>query len=173
MILLQDNNLIEEKLRGQYEDFLRYCEESGKKFVYELDKEDFIAYRVGYSVAREQVEQIKNLLDFQKQKIVEENSAPQNTFDGQEDSLQKYFKIDNIAPYENVLVTNLNFNTRVQRCLKYNGYSTLAEILKSSKQKIIGLNSFGKVSFDNLLATLKRFFDSRREKKLRENFTAC
>ena len=51
---MQDNNLIEEKLRGQYEDFLRYCEESCKKFVDELDKEDFIAYRVGYSVKREQ-----------------------------------------------------------------------------------------------------------------------
>ena len=55
---MQDNDLIEGKLFGQHEDFLRYCKEAGKKFVGEPDREDFIAYRTEYSVTREQVEQI-------------------------------------------------------------------------------------------------------------------
>ena len=88
---MHSNSLIEEKL-FVYEDFLRYCKESGKRFVNELDREDFIAYRAEYSVPREQVEQIKALLNFQVQKSSEEILPPQNNFDGQEDSLQKYLE---------------------------------------------------------------------------------
>lgn len=68
MVYLQDNNLIEEKLFGQHNDFLRYCKEAGKKFVSESDREDFIAYRAEYSLTREQVEQIKkNCLAFKSE----------------------------------------------------------------------------------------------------------
>ena len=68
MIFLHSNNPIKEKLLG-YEDFLSYCKESGKRFVDELDREDFIAYRAEYSVSHEQVEQIKKLLGFREHKF--------------------------------------------------------------------------------------------------------
>ena len=159
---MQSNNLIEEKLLG-YKDFLRYCKESGKRFVNELDREDFIAYRAEYSVPREQVEQIKALLNFQEQKSSEEILSSQNTFDEQEDSLQKYFKIDDLSPYENVLISELDFNTRVQRRLKFNGYKTLADILTVSQRNFCGLRNFGQGSFDNLISTLKKFFTTRKK----------
>jgi len=159
---LHSNSLIEEKL-FVYEDFLRYCKESGKRFVNELDREDFIAYRAEYSVPREQVEQIKALLNFQEQKSSEEILPPQNNFDGQEDSLQKYLKIDALSPYENVLISEMDFNARVQNCLSSNGYRTLAELLKSSQQELSSLRNFGKGSFDNLISTLKNFFALQRK----------
>ena len=37
---------IEDKLAGDYEKFLRYCLEIGKKFVDELDAEDFLLLTV-------------------------------------------------------------------------------------------------------------------------------
>ena len=159
---MHSNSLIEEKL-FVYEDFLRYCKESGKRFVNELDREDFIAYRAEYSVPREQVEQIKALLNFQEQKSSEEILPPQNNFDGQEDSLQKYLKIDALSPYENVLISEMDFNARVQNCLSSNGYRTLAELLKSSQQELSSLRNFGKGSFDNLISTLKNFFALQRK----------
>ena len=62
---MQSNNLIEKKLLG-YEDFLKYCEESGKKFIDELDKEDFIAYRAEYSVSRERIYLISKSINLLK-----------------------------------------------------------------------------------------------------------
>ena len=90
---MQRKNLIKEKLFG-YPDFIRYCQESGKKFVDELDREDFIAYRAEYSVSRERVEQIKKILNFQEKKTAEEISRPQNIFnelDVADDSLGNFF----------------------------------------------------------------------------------
>ena len=273
---MQASVSIEEKLFGQHESFLRYCQEAGKKVVDELDREDFIAYRAEYSVPREQVEQIKKLLDFQEQKTVEEISSTQNIFEVPEtsfqtyfevtdlslyenilldklnlgnrirkflrqnycnnlaellkhsiksltelkyfgtnffgkssirrvfnalnkffksdslknkkvsldnteikpiknsspqdisvkldDSLQKFFNVDDLVPYENIFIADLDFNGRVYNCLKSNGYKTLAELLKSSQQKLSGFRNFGQGSFDNLISTLKKFFDSRRKK---------
>lgn len=164
MIFVKNKNLIEEQLSGQYRNFLKYCQEAGKHFVDELDREDFIAYRAEYSVPREQVEQIKALLNLQEQKSSEEILPPQNNFDGQENSLQKFLKIDDLSPYENVLISELDFNVRVQHCLRSNGYRTLVEILKSSQQELSSLRNFGKGSFDNLISTLKNFLIPRRKK---------
>ena len=85
-----------QKLFG-YEDFLKYCKESGKRFVNELDREDFIAYRAEYSVPREQVELIKKLLDFQKQKTVEEIYSTQNIFEVPETMFRNEFNFS--RPY--------------------------------------------------------------------------
>ena len=163
MIFLQSNNLIEEKLSGQHENFLKYCQEAGKKLVDELDREDFIAYRSEYAVSRKQVEQIKTLLNFQEQKSVEKISPPQDIFDDSEVILQDYFKIPDLAPYENILIADLNFSARVRHCLRRSSYRTLAELLKSSQQKLSDLKNFGQSSFDNLLLTLKDFFSARSE----------
>lgn len=166
MIFLHSNSLIEEKLFG-YPDFIRYCEESGKKFIDELDKEDFIAYRAEYSVSREQVEKIKNLLDFQEHKPVKEISQPQNIsneLDLIDESLKNYFNMDDLSPYEKVLISDLDFNTRVQHCLKFNGYRTLADILIVSQRNFHGLRNFGQGSFDNLISTLKKFLTPRQKK---------
>ncbi|MBQ6006858.1 MAG: hypothetical protein IJS81_10830 [Selenomonadaceae bacterium] len=159
---MQTNVFIKEKLSGQHESFLRYCQEAGKKLVAELAGEDFIAYRAEYSVPREYVEQIKTLLNFQEQKSGEKISPSRNS----EEILQDYFKIDDLAPYENILISELDFNVRVHNCLRLNDYRTLAELLKSSRQKLSGLKNFGQCSFDNLIATLKKFFDSRRKNLL-------
>lgn len=165
---MQRNSLIEEKLFG-YPDFLRYCKEAGKRFVDELDIEDFIAYRSEYAMSRERVEQIKALLDFQDRQSAEIISLPQNISDRREDSLQSFFNVDDLAPYENVLIADLDFNTRVQRRLSFNGYRTLAELLKSSKQKLSGLKNFGGGSFSNLMSTLKKFFAQRKKKTPAKN----
>ena len=162
---MQSNSLIEEKLIG-YPDFLRYCKEAGKQFVDELDREDFIAYRVEYSVSRERVEQIKKLLNFQEQKSAERISVPQdisNNLGVTEDSLDKFFNVDDLSPYENVLISELDFNVRVQNCLSYNGYRTLSELLKSSQQELSSLRNFGKGSFNNLISTLKKFLNPQRK----------
>ena len=148
---------IEEKLFG-HENFLRYCKESDKKFVEELDREDFIAYRAEYSVPREQIEQLKIQLGFDEQKSAEKNSVELD------DSLQKFFNIADLSPYENVLIAELDFNVRVQNCLSRNGYLTLAELLKASQQKLSQLKSFGQGSFNNILKTLKFFFSPRKQK---------
>ncbi|MBR4643036.1 MAG: hypothetical protein IKO74_10040 [Selenomonadaceae bacterium] len=152
---MQNNNLIEEKLFG-YEDFLRYCTEAGKRFVDQLDREDFIAYRAEYFAPREQVERIKKILNFQEQKSGEKISPRQNIFDDSEVILQDYFKITDLAPYENILISELDFNVRVHNCLSFNGYRTLAEL------KLSGLKNFGQGSFDNLIATLKKFLTPRK-----------
>ena len=52
----------------------------------------------------------------------------------------------------------MDFNDRVQNCLRLNGYRTLAELLKASQQKILCLRNFGQGSFKNLISTLKKFF---------------
>lgn len=146
-------SLIEEKLFGQHEDFLKYCRESGKKFVDELDREDFIAYRAEYSVPREKVEQIKNLLGF-RERLAEKIFA---------DSLGKFFGLDDLSPYENILLADLDFNLRTRNCLRRGNYRTLAELLKSSKEKISGLRNFGQGSLENLFSTLRKFFNPQQK----------
>ena len=164
MILVQGQNFIVKKLSWHYEDFLKYCQEAGKTFVEELDREDFIAYRSEYAVSHKEIEQLKNALNFQNKQPVEELSPPQYIFDEPKDSLQKHFKIYDLTPYENILISDLDFNTRVRRCLDANNYVTLADILKSSRQNLFNLKNFGKGSADNLVATLTEFFDSKRKK---------
>ena len=164
MMLVKTKSLIEEKLSGRYRNFLKYCQESGKNFIEELAIEDFIAYRSEYAVSHEDIKQLKNLLDFQEKISTEEISPTQDVFNDSEEILQKYFNISDLTPYENVLVIDLYFNARVQHCLRINGYRTLAELLKSSRQKLSSLRNFGQGSFDNLISTLKKFFDSRRKK---------
>lgn len=90
MIIVPSNSLIEEKLFG-YENFLMYCRESGKKFVEELDNEDFIAYRVEYSVTREEIEQLKSMLDFSENNSAEKIYCYKEPPTEIEDSLQSYF----------------------------------------------------------------------------------
>lgn len=163
---MQASVSIEEKLFGRHESFLKYCQEAGKKVVDELDREDFIAYRSEYAVPRKEVEQIKTLLNFQERESSEKILPPQNTFDGQEDPLQKYFQINNLALYKNILIADLNFSARVQHCLKRSGYRTLAELLKTSRQELSSLRNFGQGSFDNLISTLKKFFTPQKKEIL-------
>ena len=162
---MQNKNLIKERIVG-YEDFLNYCKESGKRFVDELDREDFIAYRAEYSVPRERVEQIKKLLGFREHKSAEKFSAPQDVSDNlaaSDASLGKWFGVVDLSPYKDVLIADMAFNNRVKNRLSSNGYRTLAELLKSSRQEISDWKNFGKKSLANLFATLKDFFDSRKE----------
>lgn len=115
-------------------------------------------------MSREQVEQIKKLLDFREKNLDKKISSPQNIFEVLDDSLQKYFGIDDLAPYENVLISAIDFNAPVRNRLEFNGYRTLAELLKTSPQKLLSFRGFGVSYFNKLLATLKKFFTPHKKK---------
>ena len=102
-------------------------------------------------MSREEIEQLKKLLGFEKRNSSEKNSEPNI-------SLKRYFKIEDITPYQNISIEELNFNNRVMNCLKLNSYRTLEDILKTSEQTFINLRNFGLGSYKNLLETLKIFF---------------
>ena len=106
--------IIREKLSDQHKSFLKYCQESGKNFIEELDREDFIAYRSEYAAPRESVAQIKKLLNFQehqpirKMAVLQKNSAiPLLTS-------RKYYSNDRIIPYENIFITERDLNSRAE-----------------------------------------------------------
>lgn len=71
-------NLIKERLLGRYPKFLQYCKESGKYFVNELDREDFITYRAEFSVSHNQIEQLKKILGFRDPLPGNEIVSPRN-----------------------------------------------------------------------------------------------
>ena len=106
---------IEDKLAGNYEKFLRYCLEIGKKFVDELDDEDFVTYRAEFSVPCEEVEQLKNFICSS-----EENFAVDNP-----DSLKNFFGIKDIGIYADMPISDLDFNCRVINQLTNNNCLTL------------------------------------------------
>ncbi|MBR0288008.1 MAG: hypothetical protein IJQ82_03415 [Selenomonadaceae bacterium] len=76
---MHGQNFLVKKLSWHYEDFLKYCQEAGKTFVEELDREDFIAYRSEYAVSHKEIEQLKNALNFQDKQPVEEISPPKKS----------------------------------------------------------------------------------------------
>ena len=75
--MLKGHTFIRDKLFGQYEQFNRYCKESGKKCVDELDSADFIAYRAEYAVPRAQIIQLQDLLDYSERHSVRRPVPPQ------------------------------------------------------------------------------------------------
>ena len=89
-----------------------------------------------------------------------------------ENSLQKYLGIEDISPYENVLISESGFSSRVRNCLRRNGYVNLAEILKSSGSGILALRSMGQGSFDNLLSTLEKMFSVTRKNSYAKNLSS-
>ena len=130
-------NLIANKLDARHENFLRYCDETGKKFVNELDGADFIAYRTEYSATREDVERLKMLLDFRETLPNKKFPAARRTScDEPNDSLQKRFGVVTLVPYEKMLLTELQFSRRVRNCLRRGGYTTVAELLQATPQEL-------------------------------------
>ncbi len=79
---MKRQSLIKEKLFGQDESFFKYCRESGKKFVDELDREDFIAYRAEYAVPRAQIIRLQNVLGFRERRFAGKIPPPQDVSDG-------------------------------------------------------------------------------------------
>ncbi len=104
------------------------------------------------------------MIFLQTNNFTEEISSPQNVSYELNNSLKNYFYIDDPAPYENILIAELGFNFRIQKCLTDNGYNNLADLLNASRKKLRSLKNFGRVSFKSLLETLSKFFDSRGEK---------
>ena len=155
---------IADKLNARHEDFLRYCSEAGKNFVDELDEEDFIAYRTEYSVAREDVERLKMLLDFRAPLPNEKFSASQQTFcDDANSTLQKRFGVVTLVPYENMLLNKLQFSGRVRNCLRRGGYTTVAELLQATESELWSIRNFEQTSFNDMVDTLKDFFEATEE----------
>lgn len=79
---MKRDNLIKDKLFGKDEKFFQYCKESGKQFVDELDREDFIAYRAEYAVSRAQIVRLKNVLGFRERRATERIPLPRDVSDG-------------------------------------------------------------------------------------------
>lgn len=107
--------------------------------------------------------QDNNLIEKEREQV----EKPQNASDTSavpDDSIAKLFAVNNISLYENILITEISFNVRVQNCFRANGYRTLAELLRSSRKKISKLKGLGKNSIDNIFQTLEKIFASRRKR---------
>ena len=132
-----------------------------------MAREDFIAYRSEYAVSHKRIEQLKNALNFQDKQSVEKISPPQNIFDEPKDSLQKHFKIYDLTPYESTLISDLDFNTRILRCLEANNYVTLAEEALDEFLRSAALKRDPQI--DLIIAAFETFSTSVRIK----NFLKC
>ena len=150
---------IKEKLQGNFENFIHYCEDSGKLFIDELKPEDFIAYRSAYSVSKVEVEQIKNLL--YNSKILTENKT----------TLKDYFEIQSDNQYKNFLIEDLNFNNRAKRQLKLNNFRKLDELLSCSLEDLFNLRNIGKDTVKNIFETLKKFLNSKGKRNKTKIFS--
>ena len=157
--------LIEEKLLESHENFLEYCRETGKRFVGELSEEDFVAYGAKYFVSRAELVQLKILLGVKDSKRGRKKISQAKKKSGESwMSLRKYFlRPENAVQYESVPLSALDLRERVLRRLAENGYETIGQVLKVTRKKILSLKAFGEYSLDELLAALKKFFDSQRK----------
>lgn len=134
---------ISEKLFGQHEDFLNYCRKSGKVFVNEISAKDFCLYQAAYSVTDEEIEELRKLLEFDEAK----------------DAVRKYFNIEDISSYKNMLVSELSFDEQIEDYLKSNGYIKFGDILITSMQDFITCKDWDRKSFESFLGTLEKFFE--------------
>lgn len=107
--------------------------------------------------------QNNNLIE-KKQEQVEKPQNASDTIAVPDDSIAKLFAVNDILLYENILITEIGFNVRVQNCFRVNGYRTLDEILRSSRKKISKLKGLGKKSVENIFKTLEKIFSSRRKR---------
>ena len=153
---------IAEKLNGQHENFLKYCQAADKNFVEDLTDEDFIEYRTEYFLPRSEVEQLKTLLDFQDSKTPKKAPIVQESF--YEFPLKKIFKLNELSPDKDIFVVNMEFNGRLQKLFERNNIKTLAQLADLSLQDLSNMQGFGKTSLDNLILTLKKFSSSKKKK---------
>ena len=149
--------LIEDKLRGEYPDFLKYCKDAGKKFVHELRDEDFIAYRTKYSVSRDKITELKIFLSFQNKPSVQYKTKITDAILSA-DSLHKIFSVENFEQYENIFLNELNFSIRNKNCFRRAKIETLSDLLKYSPQELKKLRNLGDDSLKNIFSTLENFF---------------
>ena len=147
---------IKDKLQNSYKNFLQYCSETRKNFVDELSAEDFIAYRTEYSVSKEEIEQLKSFIYSSEESFSGDSNSG--------DSLRNYFKIKNVQPYRNISVADLNFSVRSLNVLVANNCSTLGKLLSHSLKDLKKMKKLGSSSLDNILDTLRNFFESEKSK---------
>ena len=170
MIFLQTENLIEEKLCGRYENFLMYCKEAGKNFVEELDAADFVAYRAEYSATREEVAQIKNLLNFQVKNSVEKVLPKQNISDALKNSLKNFFNVADITPHKNILVDEFLKNAAINKESQINLIiAALEKFSLSVKTKYFFLNLPDEIKNKRVCLFLRAY--KVYEKSIPENLT--
>lgn len=72
--------------------------------------------------------------------------------------LKKYFLIEDLTPYEKILITKLDFNKRVKHQLKNNHCENLAMLLDRTAQEILNFDKIGATSLKNIIHTLKKYF---------------
>ena len=154
--------LIKEKLRGQYENFLKYCEETNKTFIEELNGEDFKTYSAKYSVPQDEVEQLKNTLNFKEIPASEKILPEKKSF--QDFPLRKIFKIDTSDGRGDTLIVDIDFSGRVKNLLAKINITTLNELADLSLTELSNAPGFGKSSVDNVIATLKKFAEAKKKK---------
>lgn len=160
--------LIETKLQDRYKSFLTYCNEADKFFIDELSEIDFIAYRSKYAVSRKEVEIIKSIL-IQNKNTNEINLFAESEIDlfGEKAeekktaTLQEIFKISDLEPYKNVVITKLPFNNRVQNQLRRNKCFTLMELFQYSPSRLSAIRNFGSNSVKNVIEVLENFLKNQ------------
>ena len=74
-----------------------------------------------------------------------------------EQTLKELCKIEDLSPYENILLEDLPFNYRVKHQLHENECITLAQLLNYSAQEIFNLRQIGTGSIINIFDTLKKY----------------
>ena len=87
--------------------------------------------------------------------------------------LKDYFKIENLEPYKDIFIVNLNFSNRVQNQLKENDCTTIADLLNCSLPQVKNFKHLGKNSIDNILSVLEQFLIDNGETAFtgEENFS--
>ena len=121
---------VKEKLGDRYKLFLQYCADTGKFFIDELKPEDFIAYRTEYSVARCEVEQLKNFLYSESEK-----PARENDFNEENALLNLMNAAANNEPFIKIFIDALkNFSEGVKQ--KYSFCNEIDEKISALPQNI-------------------------------------
>lgn len=75
-----------------------------------------------------------------------------------EHKLKELCRIEDLSPYENILLDDLPFKYRVKHQLRENNCMTLAQLLNYSAQEISNLRHIGETSIINIFDTLKEYF---------------
>ncbi|MBR5913417.1 MAG: hypothetical protein IKZ58_03500 [Selenomonadaceae bacterium] len=123
---------IEDKLNKRHKNFLKYCADAGKNFVHELSDEDFIAYRVEYSVSHEEIADLKEILYVKSEESLEHESFDFEEFEPHKDIIIRDFK-PNFRIGKFLTKKTISENTAISYLPQK--FSRLKNSVKTSKKK--------------------------------------
>lgn len=77
-------------------------------------------------------------------------------------TLKELFNISDCEPYENVWITSLFFNVRVENALQRANCNTLGDLLTYSIPRLLKMRNFGAGSVKNVISVLENFFKNHK-----------